>query len=198
MREMYIRIEVAANYAKTVGWSTYYDKWVGGTKEELSPKAGETSYYHVWEYEPQHFAVEKIGAVEQKFSAYLPLSGDATADIVTNVLSANAIMNGHPNTSGTIGPDEEGQHYNGVLVSDGAIDIQSSRATQTVDWYGTKIKGYGIITLKEKNYDDPVITYDELKLPKTQSNSTRTIATQEWVLEQLSALQARVAALEGN
>lgn len=131
---------------------------------------------------------------------YLPLSGDATANVVTNSLSADArLITGDPNVNDTIGPDEGGSHYGGVLIYDGCVDIQNTKATSTIEWYGTKIDAFGVITIKEKDAAEDVIEYDKLKLPKTNTQAySRTIATQEWVLEQLSALEARIAALENN
>jgi hypothetical protein len=79
---------------------------------------------------------------------YLPLSGDATANVTTNSLTAGTVKSGSPNTSGTIGPDAEGVHYQGTFISDGAVDIQNSAATATVMWRGVKIDGLGTITVK--------------------------------------------------
>lgn len=130
---------------------------------------------------------------------YLPLSGDATADVVTNSLIAGTrLITGDPNVNNTIGPDEGGSHYGGVFIGDRGVDIQDIKATQTVKWCGTKIDAFGDIVIKEKRDGEDVIEYDILKLPKTNTAQSRTIATQEWVLEQLSALEARIAALEGN
>jgi proline racemase len=79
---------------------------------------------------------------------YLPLSGDATANVTTNSLTAGTVKSGSPNTSGTIGPDAEGVHYQGTFITDGAVDIQNSAATATVMWRGVKIDGLGTITVK--------------------------------------------------
>ena len=61
---------------------------------------------------------------------YLPLSGDATADVVTNSLIAGTrLITGDPNVNNTIGPDEGGSHYGGVFIGDRGVDIQDIKAT---------------------------------------------------------------------
>lgn len=119
----------------------------------------DTSIIHTWNDATQEWT-------EQNF---LPLSGDATANVEANTTHTNKNIIGRPNTDGTIGPDAEGFHYEGTLIDGGVIDLQTSIPTATILWRGVKIDGLGTITIKEKDGTDDVVTYDTLYLPRTQT-----------------------------
>ena len=90
---------------------------------------------------------------------------------------------------------EDGFGSGAKLDYDGRLTLESELATSTVDCHKLEINGIGVIRMKSK-YGDSEQEYDALRLPKTNEDypimHTKTIATQEWVLEQLSALLAQL------
>ena len=145
-----------------------------------------------------------------------------SADIITKRDFNDFNIYGDPLSSGdmkfkfkAVGKNE--QHY----VTEGIMTIDPSIPTLTWIWSNgsTKCKieytGYGIYVFIYEYLSDgenqfsgqfilPIsepkwsCEYSDSLFDFTIASSKGTIATQEWVLEQLSALEARIAALEGN